>query len=606
MVHTKNVVIFLVAVLIATLLTIRIFPHPLPTARAAGSFVVNTGSDIYAFDNNLSLREAVAVANGDLAGPLTDGEKNQLGGCSWLNSSGLWYITGNCGATVADTITFAPTVTTVTLVSSGLSLQDDGDAIIGNGFSPAIDAANVSSSSTFGIYGNYISIKYLAIYNSDQNQADIQVYDGNGSEIAYNYLGAPYHGMCTDLSRYGGYGVKITTTDGSATLGDGSAYIYGNMIGCHAQDGILVMGTDFASIGVDRTGYAMPNRIGIEADETPYPNAGAGIRLTPNATDIVNLTWIIGNQISNNSLDGILIESSAYTVVRQNMIGISYGGISAAPNLRDGIRIVGPSSTGNFIGTNFPSDANVISGNGGCGVNLLAHANQNSIKGNRIGTNFAGNIFIPNSYAGIAVQTDSFENQIGSNEIGVANQLIAGNAREGIYFFAAVDNLVGHSNIIRNNGLAGVVLADAASLRNAILPGEIFGNGGLPIDLGNDGPTVNDPNDADSGANTLLNYPVVTQSTSGLLVGTVCSGCKVYLYKAIGDPAKPGGGGQLLGFVSSFFTDWSADLSTFPGGAGLTAEDVTMVAWDQSSPTSGNTSEMRPLPHIYLPIVQKH
>ena len=65
-----------------------------------------------------------------------------------------------------------------------------------------------------------------------------------------------------------------------------------------------------------------------------------------------------------------------------------------------------------------------------------------------------------------------------------------------------------------------------------IVPTEIYGNGDLPIDLKNDGPTPNDPDDVDSGPNGVLNYPVITGTSAGTLTGTTCPNCWVYFYAA--------------------------------------------------------------------------
>jgi hypothetical protein len=63
-------------------------------------------------------------------------------------------------------------------------------------------------------------------------------------------------------------------------------------------------------------------------------------------------------------------------------------------------------------------------------------------------------------------------------------------------------------SVIANNRGAGVAITDGQ--RNQAANNNFGDNGGLPIDLGDDGVTRNDASDADEGPNGLLNAPVVT------------------------------------------------------------------------------------------------
>ena len=83
-----------------------------------------------------------------------------------------------------------------------------------------------------------------------------------------------------------------------------------------------------------------------------------------------------------------------------------------------------------------------------------------------------------------------------------------------------------------NNG-PGIVVASGAD--NAVTRNSIFGNTGLGIDLGPTGPTPNDPGDIDSGANDLLNFPVLTSATPN---GGTDHGP--------GDVQQPASGGHVL------------------------------------------------------------
>ena len=77
------------------------------------------------------------------------------------------------------------------------------------------------------------------------------------------------------------------------------------------------------------------------------------------------------------------------------------------------------------------------------------------------------------------------------------------------------------ANIIAFNTLAGVAIESETG--NTVQSNSIFSNGALGIDLGIDGVTPNDAMDADTGANNLQNFPLLTSAvTDG--VGTVIQG----------------------------------------------------------------------------------
>ncbi|MEJ2304086.1 MAG: choice-of-anchor Q domain-containing protein, partial [Anaerolineales bacterium] len=71
-------------------------------------------------------------------------------------------------------------------------------------------------------------------------------------------------------------------------------------------------------------------------------------------------------------------------------------------------------------------------------------------------------------------------------------------------------NLI-EGNTIANNGGSGIVVLQP-SIDNTFTDNDIYGNAGLPIDLGGDGPTANDPGDADPGPNNFQNSPVLLKA----------------------------------------------------------------------------------------------
>lgn len=127
----------------------------------------------------------------------------------------------------------------------------------------------------------------------------------------------------------------------------------------------------------------------------------------------------------------------------------------------------------------------VINGGFDAGIQILDSSN-NLITGCFLGTDPAGQIGNGNT-AGVLVESgeNSSSNLIGGTTPATRN-LIAGNSSNGVGV---------------GSGARGV----------SILGNSIFGNGALGIDLNQDGVTLNDEGDADTGANNLQNFPTILQ-----------------------------------------------------------------------------------------------
>lgn len=113
----------------------------------------------------------------------------------------------------------------------------------------------------------------------------------------------------------------------------------------------------------------------------------------------------------------------------------------------------------------------------------LATGAGNEILGNRIGTDASGLAPLGNAGPGIRI-VDAENNVIGGTASGEANQ-------------------------IAFNGGAGVSVEGIDARRNTLRGNVIYSNNGLGIDLADDGPSPNDPYDADEGPNGLQNYPTL-------------------------------------------------------------------------------------------------
>ncbi|RYY21101.1 MAG: hypothetical protein EOO36_01665, partial [Cytophagaceae bacterium] len=140
----------------------------------------------------------------------------------------------------------------------------------------------------------------------------------------------------------------------------------------------------------------------------------------------------------------------------------------------------------------------------------------------------------------------------------ISNNTIYGNGANVSLLGAASGNTV-VGNVIRSSARtgAGGIVAQGGTSANTFSQNIFDANTGLAIDLTNgtttngDGVTLNDLNDADSGANGLANFPVLTSpgvSTTTLTVrGYARPGALVEVYIAAVDPTNFGEGQSYLG-----------------------------------------------------------
>jgi hypothetical protein len=117
---------------------------------------------------------------------------------------------------------------------------------------------------------------------------------------------------------------------------------------------------------------------------------------------------------------------------------------------------------------------------------------------------------IINRFSGNGIRITGAGNGVGINYIGTNAAGTAagpGNGANGV-LIESNGNFV-TDNTIAFNGGAGIAVANTSS-GNDLSINYIYKNAGLGIDLGIDGRTPNDAGDADTGANDLQNFPVIT------------------------------------------------------------------------------------------------
>ena len=253
------------------------------------------------------------------------------------------------------------------------------------------------------------------------------------------------------------------------------------------------------------------------------------------------------NVISGNAFAGIFVFRANQTKIEGNFIGTDPAGRHAIRNGGAGIDIYLCDATA--IGGANAGQRNVISGNDDDGIRIRNSSNG-TLLGNYIGTDATGAGKLGNLFHGIIVVGGSQSNVVGQPAAGAAN-------------------------VIANNGLSGVLVADSESVGNSIRGNRIFGNGKLGIDLKgfhrqvayDDNPypagtgevTPNDPApDDDEGGNRFQNFPILTDVESsgagikvnGVLTSVPNTTFHIDLYgNEARDPSGYGEGQFFLGTV---------------------------------------------------------
>ncbi|GAA4671793.1 hypothetical protein Prum_074810 [Phytohabitans rumicis] len=303
----------------------------------------------------------------------------------------------------------------------------------------AIDGANTSwglSVRTDGaeIYG-------LVIYQASGPVADGEVcvndgicVVGDNNVIAGNYIGVDHAGLFPIPNR--GEGIELTGDGniiGGASVGDR------NLISANDNDGV-----DLAGVGNRVEG----NWIGIDAIGGTLGNGQDGVSVSGGAK-VADGNVIAGNVISGNLGDAVSVDGDDNTVL-DNLIGTNAAGNAGIGNGGDGVALFGDRNQ---------VDGNVIAGND-VGVSINELGSANTVRGNKIGTNAAGNAQLPND---TGVYIEGSENTIGGPGVGEGN-LISGNNDDGIEIEDPNDGTATGNRLLGN--LIGTRLNGAMALSN--------------------------------------------------------------------------------------------------------------------------------------------
>ncbi|MBM7841752.1 beta strand repeat-containing protein [Herpetosiphon giganteus] len=200
------------------------------------------------------------------------------------------------------------------------------------------------------------------------------------------------------------------------------------------------------------------------------------------------------NLISGNDGDGItLVAGANATTIQNNYIGTSLNSNAALGNSKSGVRI---GSDNNQVGGTFGTLGNIISGNveHGVLVNVSSAPLGNRIQGNFIGTNIGATLDIGNSQRGVFIDRS-------------ANTLVGGTTAE--------------RNVISGNNSDGVAIIEAGATNNKISGNYIGTNNGGGSALGNSSAGVYIFNVGGNtiGGTTTAERNLISANSNGIVIG---------------------------------------------------------------------------------------
>ena len=444
-----------------------------------GASGLGNGAGIFVQDSeNVTIGNGTTAGRNTIVGSTSGGGIRFDGGTSHTvkgNSIGL----NQLGAAVANA-TAGIVILETTAVDIGGPAAGEGNVISGN-TGPGIYLEGVVGTGlgVTRIRGNIIGLNPAGTAAIGNSTSGIHGFDASDYDIGGS---APGEGNV--ISGNGGSGV---TLEGFAT---DDVDIHGNRIGTTAAgtagvppvgnilDGITLIpedsdedayGPSYIDIGEDGLGNVISgnggagiftlnaydveaegNIIGLAADgDTVVANYIGIVAISSYGVDIGGNDSSERNVISGNITDGIVFQDMYplacscdfdLSLIIGNYIGLNAAGNADRGNGGSGVRFVNVS--GMLIGSPYPGEGNVISGNQLDGITVVGtvvfETLFNGIFANRIGTDAAGLVGIANERNGISLIPETeFDagpvgTVIGSGEPGAGN-LISGNKQHGIY-----------------------------------------------------------------------------------------------------------------------------------------------------------------------------
>lgn len=523
---------------------------------------------------------------------------------------------------------------------SNISIGTNGDNI------NDANEGNVLSNAATAEAGDGVEIGYPT---ARLTLTDIRI-SGNYIGMAADGVTVAPNGTNSGSDPNGFDGVLVTSINGTNVIigsdGNGVSDAYeSNLISGNTGNGIEILSSNGIAvagnlIGTDKNGTSSKPNALKSSSTSYYSGISISIETDGNLTKLPCHDIIIGfddnkhntataaavrNIISGNQSVGIDMFGLAASSQRNNTIKIAgnYVGVDISGNTRLGNGAGASPSTFSGNGIEIEDATSITVGTDGDGVfddleknvasgaifgrGITMYADLSTIDnciiaGNLIGVGANGSTAIGNDSPGIVIGTAT-NIRIGSNDDGTSDAL--------------------ESNIIANNahvypGSSDGVRVTGASTGIRISRNSFYNNMGTPIDLADNGITLNDGSVTNGQPNLLLDYPVITSySLSGSTINvagyvSTCNGSEttagpsiagtktIQFYKVADDGDQNGAltngsctrsvnhgeGVQYLGSISAVNT-FNTSFNLVAGATFTSSDKITAIAID----ANGNTSE---------------
>jgi len=378
--------------------------------RSNGTAIVTSGSQDYGINVTSSAASTTIGGSSSGDGNVISGNTNSG---IYLNSAAVAgnTILGNYIGSQANGTTYVAS----NPQSLGIYIDNSPNNSIGNGTSHNVISAN----ETYGVY--------------------ISGASSTGNTLKGNYIGLDVNGTTFITSSTQDYGIYVTTSAASNTIG-GTGAGEGNLISGNANGSSSATGIYFTSAAAAGN-TIIGNIIGPQADGATNVTSnqqlyGIYLQNSPNNT-IGGNSSSHRNIISANLQDGIFINGASSTgnVIKGNYIGIDINGTTFIASSSQDYGIDFGTSAGTCtIGGTGAGEGNVISGNTAGGISLTM-AGGNFVYGNIIGLQANGTTVLASNSQTYGIHVSSANNTIGGNTVTDVDyrNIISGNTQYGIY-----------------------------------------------------------------------------------------------------------------------------------------------------------------------------